>query len=347
MTPSPARFWHWREDGILVCDLCPHACMLREGQRGRCSGRLATAEGLVATTYGSYSALAVDPIEKKPLYHFLPGTGVLSLGTTGCNLTCSFCQNWGISRAAPGSALRGQADPAQIALLARARGCQSVAFTYNEPIVWAEYALDIAQACREIGLRTVAVTNGFVSSQAGELFFDAMDAANVDLKAFDQSFYQRLCGARLEPVIETLRSIRARGRTWLEITTLIIPGINDDLAQVDRLTSFILKELGPEVPLHFSAFHPDHEMLNLSRTPVATLQRCREQGLSKGLQHVYVGNVRDPSGSTTFCSSCKTELIQRSGFAIERNQLLGGCCARCGRPLAGVFQTEAVTSTPG
>jgi pyruvate formate lyase activating enzyme len=335
---QPARWWHRTEQGRFACDLCPKACVLKPGQRGLCAGRLAAPEGLVATTWGRSSGLAVDPVEKKPLYHFLPGTAIFSLGTIGCNLACSFCQNWGISMAKASSGrLRPAGRPEEIAELASEHGCASVAFTYNEPVVWAEYAIDVAAACHARGLRTVAVTNGFISEAARPEFFGAMDAANVDLKAFTDIFYRKTCKGRLEPVLDTLRYIARERRTWLEVTTLLIPGANDSESELGRLTGWVARELGAEVPVHFSAFHPDHEMLDRPRTPVDTLLLAREKAKANGIAHVYLGNILDSRGSSTVCASCGKVLLRRSGFNIAENHLQEGRCPDCNAVLAGVF----------
>jgi pyruvate formate lyase activating enzyme len=338
-TLHPARWWSSvpGEQLRFRCELCPRACELGPGQRGFCYVRLATEAGLVLDTYGRSSGFAVDPIEKKPLYHFLPGSSVLSFGTAGCNLGCRFCQNWDLSRARSADRAQAHASPAQIAALAGRQGCASVAFTYNEPIVFAEYAIDTALACREAGIRTVAVSAGYIEPEPREAFFGVMDAANVDLKSFRDDFYRRLCGARLGPVLDTLRYLASETELLLEITTLLIPGENDGDGELAELCAFVAGELGPEVPLHFSAFHPTYKLTDRPRTPHATQQRARGIALEHGLKHVYLGNVYDPEASSTHCAACGERLIERAGYKLGERRLAGGACARCGERLHGVF----------
>jgi pyruvate formate lyase activating enzyme len=298
---------------------------------------MATDGGLVLETWGRTTGLAVDPIEKKPLYHFLPGSRVLSFGTLGCNLGCRFCQNWTSSRGrAPADGLLA-ALPEQVVSVALAEGCRSVAFTYNEPLVFAEYALDVAAACRAAGLATVAVTNGSAAPGAREDFFAGMDAANVDLKAFSDDFYRRLCGARLDPVLDTLRYLARERRVHLEVTNLLIPGENDGEDELCALCAFVAEELGVEVPLHFSAFYPAHEVQDRPRTPLTTLRRARAIALERGLMHVYLGNVLDPGASDTTCPRCGALLVARAGYRTAPQGLRAGACARCGQTLAGRF----------
>lgn len=335
----PARWWH-RLDGAeprFRCGLCPRACELRPGQRGFCAVRLATEDGLVLDTWGRSSGFAVDPIEKKPLYHFLPGSTVLSFGTAGCNLGCRFCQNWSLSRARTEERALARGAPDWIAAEALRQGCASVAFTYNEPIVFAEYAIDTALACRERGVRTVAVSAGYVEPAAREALFGVMDAANIDLKAFSDAFYQRLCGARLAPVLDTLRWLARQPGLLLEVTTLLIPEENDSDQELHDLCAFVAGELGPEVPLHFSAFHPAHRLTERPRTPHATQQRARRIALEHGLRHVYLGNVWDPEASSTSCAGCGERLIERAGYRIGECRLRDGACEACGTRLWGVF----------
>jgi pyruvate formate lyase activating enzyme len=338
MAAVEARFWHRLEDGRIRCDLCPRYCALREGQRGLCYVRARKGDALVLTTYGRSSGFCVDPIEKKPLNHFLPGTPVLSFGTAGCNLACRFCQNWDISKAKEDDVLADAATPRAIAETAARFGCRSVAFTYNDPIVFHEYAVDVARACREAGLRTVAVTSGYVCAEPRDEFYRHMDAANVDLKAFDDAFYRRVCAGRLLPVLETLEHIARETGVWLEITTLLIPGLNDDDAAIDGLTAWVVDHLGPDVPMHFSAFHPDFRMLDRPATPPSTLTRAREIALSNGVHHAYTGNVFDPAGQTTRCHVCGTTLIGRRGYEITAWHLqAGGLCPDCGTRCPGVY----------
>jgi pyruvate formate lyase activating enzyme len=338
----PARWWHRLEDGRLQCDLCPRDCKLGEGQRGACFVRQHVDGRMVLTTYGRSSGFCIDPIEKKPLNHFLPGSKVLSFGTAGCNLMCKFCQNWDISKARDMDRLTDQASPEAIARAAEASGCRSVAFTYNDPVIFAEYAMDVADACHERGLRAVAVTAGYMHAEPRRAFYAKMDAANVDLKAFTEAFYARLSVARLQPVLDTLRYLRHETEVWLEITTLLIPGQNDSSGEIAALSDWVARELGPDVPLHFSAFHPDYKMMDLPRTPAATLTRARELALAAGLRYVYTGNVHDRTGGTTHCPSCHTALIVRDWYEIERNRLPDdGRCPDCGTRIPGHFQASA------
>lgn len=335
-----ARYWTAAENKAVLCELCPHHCRIAEGQRGRCQVRLNQGGVLLAETWGHPVAMQVDPIEKKPLYHFLPGTRVLSLGTRGCNLSCRFCQNWELSHPDRERARTGEVlVPEDVAQWAVTRGIPSVAATYNEPTVWVEYALDIADACHEKGVRMVAVSSGYFAEASRLDFFSKMDAVNVDLKSFRDDFYRRLCGARLAPVLETLLCIRRETSCWLEVTTLLIPGENDSEAELDELTAWVAENLGVETPMHFSAFHPDGEMMDVPRTPIATLRRARELALANGLQHVYVGNLAGkPEWTTTFCPGCGAGLVTREGFGAERDGLgPAGACAQCGRGCAGVW----------
>jgi pyruvate formate lyase activating enzyme len=313
---------------------------MRDGQRGLCFVRGNVGGRVVLHTWGRSSGFCVDPIEKKPLAHFLPGTAVLSFGTAGCNLTCRFCQNWSISKARAMDRLMDAATPEAIAAAAERLGCRSVAFTYNDPVIFHEYAIDTALACRERGLKVVAVTAGYVEPAPRAEFYRHMDAANVDLKAFTDGFYRRLSTARLEPVLDTLRYIRHETNVWLEITTLLIPGENDSDGELDALTGWIATELGPDVPVHFTAFHPDFRMLDLLPTPVSTLRRARAMALRNGLRYAYTGNVWDPEGSGTRCHACDALLIGRDGYALTEWRLRSVACPDCGTPLAGVFEDE-------
>ncbi|MDO5500977.1 MAG: AmmeMemoRadiSam system radical SAM enzyme, partial [Propionibacteriaceae bacterium] len=286
----------------------------------------------------------IDPIEKKPLNHFYPGTSVLSFGTAGCNLGCKFCQNHEISTAAQMDALADTAMPADLVNVAKAWECESIAFTYNDPVIFAEYAIDVAAACREVGIRTVAVTAGYLQGEARHDFFADMDAANIDLKGFRDDFYRKLTGGRLATVLDTLAYLRAETDVWFEITTLLIPGHNDDPGELAAQSDWIVRELGPDTPVHFSAFHPDHRMLDVPRTPPATLTRAREVALEAGLRHVYTGNVHDRAGDTTSCSGCGAELIVRDWYEILTYRLTpDGVCPDCGDALPGRFGEQAGT----
>ncbi len=337
----PARYWHRLEDGRIQCDLCPRDCRLNDGQRGACFVRQRVGDEMVLTTYGRSSGFCVDPIEKKPLNHFYPGSSVLSFGTAGCNLACKFCQNWDISKSREMDRLQDQASPAAIAQTARSLGCKSVAFTYNDPIIFAEYAMDTADACHAQGLQTVAVTAGYVHAEARRDFFARMDAANVDLKAFTDEFYYRLTGAHLTPVLETLEYIVRETSTWLEITTLLIPGHNDSEAEIRAECAWIMDHLGADVPLHFSAFHPDYRMPDVPPTPAATLFRARQIALETGLHYVYTGNVHDAAGDTTYCPGCGAPLITRDWYEILGYHLTpDGRCPHCQHPIAGRFASQ-------
>lgn len=332
----PARWWHREGADTVVCDLCPRGCHLHEGQIGFCGVRQVVDGGLRALSYGQASGFAVDPVEKKPLYHVLPGSSVLSFGGVGCNLACDFCQNARLSQGAPLSYLV-PARPEAVVAKALSHRCPSVAFTYNEPIVSAESAVDTALACREAGLLTMAVTAGTIREHARETFFEAMDAANVDLKSFREAFYRKHCQGHLRPVLETLEHVARRGRTWLEITCLLIPGENDGEDEVREMAAWIATHCGPHIPLHLTAFHPDHRLLNLRSTPVATLVAARAWAQAEGLHHVYLGNVPRTGGSDTRCPTCGGLLIQREGFRVLANRLQGSTCPGCRYDLPGLF----------
>lgn len=337
-TAHPGRWWHALEDGRIQCDLCPRDCKLHEGQRGACFVRKVEGGGMVLTTYGRSSGYCIDPVEKKPLNHFHPGTSVLSFGTAGCNLTCKFCQNWDISRSRDMDRLLDQAMPEDIAAAAAANGAASVAYTYNDPVIFAEYALDTAHACHERGIYNIAVTAGYIQPEARREFFAAMDAANVDLKAFTEDFYHELCSAHLGPILDTLAYIRHETDCWLEITTLLIPGKNDSPAEIRRLAEWMHKELGPDVPLHFSAFHPAWKMDDIPPTPPATLTLARTVAIDAGLHFVYTGNVHDTEGGTTFCPDCGNPLIVRDWYDVRDYRLTAdGRCPNCQSRIAGHF----------
>ena len=337
-----AQWWHRLDDGRLQCDLCPRDCRLHEGQRGLCFVRAREGDGMVLTTYGRSSGFCIDPIEKKPLNHFHPGSSVFSFGTAGCNLACKFCQNWDISKSREMDRLMDAASPERIARAAHENGCQSVAFTYNDPVIFAEYAMDAADACHALGVQTVAVTAGYMHAEPRRAFYVKMDAANVDLKGFTEAFYFQQTGAHLAPVLDTLQHIVHETHCWLEITTLLIPGRNDSDAELEAMTHWVADHLGPDVPLHFTAFHPDYKMTDVPATPLATLQRARGIALANGLRHVYTGNVHDREGGTTFCAGCGEALIERDWHAVGRYELdANGACPHCGTALAGRFGAAA------
>jgi pyruvate formate lyase activating enzyme len=335
----PGRWWHRLDDGRIQCDLCPRDCKLHDGQRGACFVRQNLGGEMILTTYGRSSGFCIDPIEKKPLNHFYPGSSVLSFGTAGCNLACKFCQNWDISKSKDMDRLMDQAAPDEIARAAEESGCKSVAFTYNDPVIFAEYALDTADACHARGIQTVAVTAGYIHAEPRREFYAKIDAANVDLKAFTDEFYFKLTGAHLAPVLDTLRYIKHETNTWLEITTLLIPGKNDSDAELTAMSAWIAQELGPDVPLHFSAFHPDYKMIDIPATPAQTLSRARAIALQAGLHYVYTGNVHDTDGGTTYCPSCRAPLIVRDWYRIDDYRLTpDGHCPDCQTKVAGHFE---------
>ncbi len=335
----PAKYWHQLDDGRIQCDLCPRDCKLHEGQRGACYVRGRVGDKMVLTTYGRSSGFCVDPIEKKPLNHFYPGSSILSFGTAGCNLACKFCQNWDISKARSFDKLVDQASPEDIAHCAVEQGCKSVAFTYNDPVIFAEYAMDVSDACHAKGIKTVAVTAGYIHAQPRHDFFAKMDAVNVDLKAFTDEFYVKQTGAHLQPVLDTLTYLKHETNVWFELTTLLIPGLNDSHAEISAMSAWIAKELGNDVPLHFSAFHPDYKMNDLPGTPLGTLKRSRKVAMDAGLKYVYTGNVHNPDGDTTFCPSCKSTLIERDWYQIKQYRLTpDGRCADCNTKITGCFE---------
>ena len=338
----PGRYWHRLDDDRIQCDLCPRDCRLHEGQRGACFVRMRQDDRMVLTTYGRSSGFCVDPIEKKPLNHFYPGSSVLSFGTAGCNLACKFCQNWDISKSKDMDRLMDQASPEAIAAAALEYGCKSVAFTYNDPVIFAEYAMDVADACHARGLQAVAVTAGYMHDQPRRDFYAKMDAANVDLKAFSQDFYFKLTGAQLQPVLDTLVYLKQETDVWFEITTLLIPGKNDSDEEITAMSRWIGKQLGPDVPLHFSAFHPDHKMRDTPATPASTLVRARDIARSEGLHFVYTGNVHHREGDTTYCPGCQAALIERDWYQINRYRLSpDGHCPHCRVTIPGRFAAKA------
>jgi len=346
MTPSvtqsdyPARWWQRLPDRQLECRLCPRFCKLNAGQRGFCFVRQNVGGQMTLTTYGRSSGFCIDPIEKKPLNHFYPGTSVLSFGTAGCNLGCRFCQNWDISKAREFDRLADEASPETIAASARRLGCRSVAFTYNDPVIFAEYAIDVARACHEVGVATVAVTAGYMTDESRPEFYQHMDAANVDLKGFTEEFYHRNCYGELPPVLDTLKYLRHGTSVWLEVTTLLIPGENDSEAELERAADWFAANLGPDVPWHFTAFHPDYKMLDKPCTPPATLTCARAIARAKGLRYVYTGNVHDREGSSSWCPGCGGCLIERDWYALGAWNLKRNRCATCGFEIAGHFDPK-------
>lgn len=344
MDGFPGRHWTRQPDGRIQCDVCPRLCRLNDGQRGLCFSRARSGEQIVLTTYGRSSGYCVDPIEKKPLNHFLPGSSILSFGTAGCNLTCKFCQNWDISKSREMDTLADQAAPETIARAAKELGCKSVAYTYNDPVIFLEYAVDVAKACKAQGVKNVAVTAGYVMPEARKEFFADMDAANVDLKGFTERFYEKICGGKLASVLDTLQYLKHETSVWIELTTLLIPGENDSPEELDAMTRWVRTELGPDVPMHFTAFHPDYKMLDVPATPPSTLKRARDIARKNGIRHAYTGNVHDEAGGTTYCHSCQQPLIVRDWYVIGDYRVThDGKCQSCGAKVDGHYEGPAGT----
>ena len=338
LSGSPARWWHALPDGRIQCDLCPRDCKLHDGQRAACFVRANQGGAMVLTTYGRSSGFCIDPIEKKPLHHFYPGSSILSFGTAGCNLACKFCQNWDISKSREMDRLQAQATPAAIAQTAADHGSHSVAFTYNDPVIFAEYAMDTADACHALGIKTVAVTAGYMHPAPAREFYAKMDAANIDLKAFSDDFYFKLCGGHLQPVLDLIALVHHETDCWIELTTLVIPGQNDSAPELTALAKWVATELGPDVPLHFSAFHPAWKFGDTPPTPPATLQRARQIAMDAGLRYVYMGNVHDKEGDTTRCPNCGAAVIERDWYNILSYGLDdAGRCKHCATAVAGRF----------
>ena len=336
------NYWHRLDDGRIQCDLCPRYCKLHDNQEGLCFVRARRGDKLVLTTYGRSSGYCIDPIEKKPLNHFYPGSPVLSFGTAGCNLACKFCQNWDMSKAREFDILADQASPDLIAKAAKELGCQSVAYTYNDPVIFMEYAIDVAKACRQYDIKSVAVTAGYICEEPRKEFFKYIDAANVDLKAFTERFYHKICGGHLQPVLDTLLYLAHETDVWIELTTLLIPGENDDSQELETMCGWVVENLGPDVPMHFTAFHPDWKMLNYPSTPTATLSKAREIAIAQGVRYAYTGNVHDEAGSSTYCHQCGEKLIGRDWYRLTAWHLdEKGCCASCGTKCAGHFHAQA------
>lgn len=336
----PGRYWHQLDDGRIQCDLCPRECRLQEGQRGLCFVRARAGDEMVLTTYGRSSGFCIDPIEKKPLNHFHPGSSVLSFGTVGCNLACRFCQNWDMSKSRSMDRLMDQASPEAIAEAAQRLGCRSVAFTYNDPTIFLEYAIDVADACHERGIETVSVSAGYIhDAPRRELYGTGrIDAANIDLKAFTDEFYFKVCAGRLQPVLDTLRYIARETDVWLEVTTLLIPGHNDSDDEIRRQAEWMVVNLGEHVPVHFSGFHPDFRMQDVPATPPETLRRARRLALAEGVLHAYTGNVHDAEGDATRCPGCEAILIERDWYDVSRNDVTAdGLCPHCETRIAGRF----------
>ncbi len=336
------KYWHTLDDGRVQCDVCPRACKLRDGQKGVCFVRGRQGDGVVLSTYGRSSGFCVDPIEKKPLNHFLPGSSIFSFGTAGCNLACRFCQNWDISKSKEIDTLADEASPEAIARAAAELGCRSVAFTYNDPTIFLEYAIDVADACHDRGLNAVAVTAGYICPEPRAEFYSHLDAANVDLKGFTEDFYRHTCGSELGAVLDTLEYLHHETDVWFELTTLLIPGLNDSDAELDAMTTWVVEHLGPDVPMHFTAFHPDYRMLDRPPTPPETLRQARRIALGNGVRHAYTGNVRDGEGQSTYCHACGARVIERDWYTIGDYRLDdSGNCRACGTRIPGHFHGPA------
>lgn len=333
------RWWHTVDSGSIYCDLCPRACVLKDGDRGFCFVRKNEGGKMVLTTYGKSTGFCIDPIEKKPLNHFLPGSSILSFGTAGCNLGCRFCQNWSISKSREIELLSEKATAEEIAAAAAQNGCKSVAFTYNDPVIWAEYAIDTAKACHEQGIKAVAVTAGYIMPEARKEFYSVIDAANVDLKAFSEQFYQKLTLSHLAPVLDTLKWLKHESNVWFEITNLIIPESNDSEEELKRMCDWLLNNIGDEVPLHFTAFHPDFAMRDKMPTPAQTLLTARQIALTAGIKFVYTGNILDEQTQSTYCPGCHKVLIERNWHEIGAYNLEHNQCKFCHTIIPGVFET--------
>ncbi len=354
-----ALFYTRMADGRVCCTLCPHDCKIREGRRGACGVRVNREGVLYTLVYDTVVSSAIDPIEKKPFFHFQPGSTSYSIATVGCNLRCLFCQNWEISQwpkgkrplqdevnpeapdpvcpqmeAAPHRIIGEHATPQQIVDVAVRSGAKSIAYTYTEPTIFYELSYETAALARVRGLKNVFVTNGFISEPALRQISTVLDAANVDLKFFTDDSYRRICGARLQPVLEAIRLYRQLG-VWVEVTTLVIPGLNDSEEELRQIAKFV-RSVGPEVPWHVSQFYPAYKMVDRGRTPVGTLRHAREIGLETGLRYVYEGNVPGEGGEHTYCYVCKALLINRYGFFIRRNRVRESRCPECGTPIDGV-----------
>ena len=331
-----ALWWQTEADGKILCTLCPRFCRLGDGQAGFCYIRRNFGGKLYSLGYGTSTGFALDPIEKKPLNHFLPGSEILSFGTAGCNLGCRFCQNWSISKAKLDEAESYHVAPEQVVELALRKRVPSIAFTYNDPVIWGEFVIDISRHARERGLNSVMVTAGYITPESRPEVFRYIDAANVDLKGFTERFYHKLTFSHLAPVLDTLVWLKRETDIWFEITNLMIPGENDDPDETKRLCDWVAENLGDSVPLHFTAFHPDFKLTDKPRTPASTLKRAREIARSSGIKYCYVGNVHDAEGQTTRCPECKTALIRRSWHDIIENKLSNSRC-RCGQIIPGRF----------
>ncbi|NMB80935.1 MAG: AmmeMemoRadiSam system radical SAM enzyme [Ignavibacteria bacterium] len=332
-----AKWWEPAPNEKLLCTLCPRYCTIGEGQAGFCFIRQNINGKLYSIGYGRPTGFAIDPIEKKPLNHFLPGSKILSFGTAGCNLGCKFCQNWYTSKARIDSTNSVYATPEQVVALAKKYNTPSIAYTYNDPVIFGEYVIDISKIAREEGIKNVMVTAGYIDKQARKDVYQYIDAANVDLKAFTETFYHQLTFSHLDDVLDTLIWIKKETDVWLEITNLIIPDENDDDEEIKQMCEWIVNNLGDEVPLHFTAFHPDFKMRDKSSTPAATLKRSRDIAKKIGIKYCYLGNIHDPNGQTTYCPSCNSPVIKRDWHSVLQYNLIDGSCSKCGKKISGIF----------
>ena len=343
---KPANWWEARADGRLHCFLCPRHCHIGEGQTGFCFIRKNIGGTLYSLGYGRPAAVQVDPIEKKPLFHFLPGSSIFSLGTAGCNMGCLFCQNWDISKSRSDQVRAIQLEPEQVVRAAIECGCPSIAFTYNEPTIWGEYVIDIAESAHRHGLNTVMVTNGYVTREAFHDIYDHIDAANVDLKGFTETFYSKITLSHLQPVLDVLMWLKRETNVWVEITNLVIPTLNDRAEEITELARWVRDNLGEDVPLHFTAFHPDFRLLDKPPTPPETLHRAREAALEAGLRYVYEGNILS-EGANTYCPNCHKMLVRRVWNSVADTRIIEGRCMNCGERLPGVFSAADIQSRFG
>ena len=334
------QYWETLKNGKVQCNLCPRFCKLSEGQRGLCYVRGRENNQIYLYTYGRSSGFCIDPIEKKPLNHFYPGTPILSFGTAGCNLACKFCQNWDISKSREMDTLSDQARPDIIAQKAHEAGCKSIAFTYNDPVIFLEYAKDCSIEAHKLGLKTVSVTAGYINERPREDFYSFIDATNVDLKAFTDDFYKKITGGSLRPVLETLLYLKNETDVWFEITTLLIPGFNDSTQELNLMTQWIYENLGPNIPLHFSAFHPDYKMMDIPSTSSDILKKARQIALNNGLYYVYTGNIHDVEGGSTYCPNYQKRIIERDWCELIDWKINSeGKCQFCQNVISGQFES--------
>lgn len=331
-----ARFYHKLVDSRIKCTLCPRQCVVGEGKRGYCGVRENRGGSLYALVYGRVCAAHVDPIEKKPLFHFLPGSLAYSVATAGCNVSCKFCQNWNISQALPEQVSAEYLPPGKIAELAAQCGCPTIAFTYSEPVVFSEFVMDTADAAREAGIRCIAVSNGYIQDEPLRVAYGKLDAVKIDLKAFSESFYRKVVGGQLKPVLDSLVTLQKLGK-WAEIVYLVVPTLNDSDQEFLGLARWVKANLGAEVPLHFTQYHPEYLLKNLPVTPVATLERAKAIADAEGLHYVYIGNIPGHEAENTYCPQCKRVLVERYGFEIRRMLIRNGACPICMRTIPGVW----------